>query len=109
MLQRFVYPDSRNKAEYAALFRPGFSQHLQTDVVIVWRDQRRPARSLSAKLLSEKSSYKIPPIFSAHRRRIEQLLQVSDAGSALLVPVARAVISGPLGSVRGPAFALVWT
>lgn len=56
---------ARNKAEYAAPFRPGFSRHLQADIVIVWRDQRRPARSSSAKLLSEKSSYKTPPIFSA--------------------------------------------
>lgn len=35
------------------------------------------------------------PSFSAQRRRIEQLLQVCDAGSALLVPLA--VISGPCG------------
>lgn len=46
-----------------------------------------------------------PPSPSSHfffnmDGRKEQLLQVSDAGSALLVPVARAVISGPRGSMR---------
>lgn len=88
--------DSRNTVKYAALLQLGFSQHLQTASVIVQHDKRRPPRYSSTRLLSEKSSYKIPP-FSAQRHRMEQLLQVSDAGSPLLVPVARAVISGPRG------------
>lgn len=69
--------------------------------------------------LKNSSTEHPPPLFFfqhalAHRHRIEQLLQVSDAGSALLVPVARAVISGPGGSTRGCVltaygFVCVWT
>ena len=49
-----------------------------------------------------------PLFFNTHTHtahRIEQLLQEFEfAGSALLVPVARAVISGPRGSMRGCVF-----
>lgn len=67
---------------------------------------------LPAMLLSEIFIRGIPlrrspvpsPVFFLHAAadcRKEQLLQVSDAGSTLLVPVAGAVISGPGGSMRG--------
>lgn len=92
----------RNEAECAAMFQLGFSRHSQTDIVIVQRDKGGPPRSSSAKLLSETSSYKIALFFffffPKHAGvRIEQLLQGSGPGSALLVPVARAVIPGPCG------------
>lgn len=72
------------------------------------RDPRSPCYYL------QKFIHRIPPFSThthAHRHRIEQLLQVSDAGSALLVPVARTVISGPRGSVKGCVFecVCVWT
>lgn len=91
-----------------------FSQHR-----LGGRKKMKCARSavdpLPAMLLSEIFIQGIPPLsppapnplrlsFLTRTHRIEQLLQVSDAGSALLVPVARAVISGPRGSMRGCVF-----
>ncbi len=55
-----------------------------------------------------KNSFTEYPLFQCtHTHRIEQLLQEFDAGSALLVPVARTVISGPRGSMKGCVFECV--
>lgn len=52
---------------------------------------------------------RIPPVSPCiYTHRTEQLLQEFAAGSALLVPVARSVISGPRGSVRPCAYEWIW-